>query len=93
MVSSTIASADEGVQLGPAADRVPDHRAAATAADREAVEQAGRYVGRAERQELLAGVDRLAPSGREGPRGHNIVGVGDDGHAERGRHRVLRSSR
>ena len=39
---------------------VPDHRAAAAAADRKAVEQAGRDVRRAEGQELLAAVDGLA---------------------------------
>ena len=70
------------VQLGPASDRVRQHRATPAAADREALEQAGRHIGRAKSEELLVGVDRLPAFGGERPSGHHVVGIGHDGDSE-----------
>ena len=47
--------------------------------------QAGRDVGAAEREELLVAVDGLAVPGAEGTARQDVVGVADDGDAERRR--------
>ena len=70
------------VQLGAAAHRRADGRAAAAAADGEAGQQPAGDVGGAQGQELLVGVDPLADAVGERPGGQHVVGVGDDGDAQ-----------
>ena len=66
-----------------------DHRrTAAAAADRKPLQQTGRDVGRAERQQLLVGADRRIVPGGEGPPGEHVVGEAD-GRDARGRERHL----
>ena len=67
-----------------AAHGVGDHRAAAAAADREALRAGRPRVGRAEGEELLVAVDGLAVAGGEGAGGQHVVGVGRRRDAERG---------
>ncbi len=62
-------------------DGVADRRAAAAAADREAVHQARAEVGGAERQQLALGVDALAAAVGERAPGQDVVGVADEGDA------------
>ena len=82
MVSSTVPIATSEYSWRATADRVGQHGPAPAAADREALEQAGRDIGRTEGEKLLVGVDRLTAFGGERPGGHHVVGVGHDGHAE-----------
>lgn len=44
----------------------------------------GGNVGAGEREQFLSGVDLFVVSGRECASGEHVVGVGDDGQAERG---------
>ena len=76
---------DQAGELGPAADRVADGGAAAAAADRESLQQAGAEVGGAEGEQLALRVDGLAVPRREGAAGEDVVGVADEGDAERRR--------
>ena len=81
---------DHAGELGPSAHRVPDGRAAAAAAHREAVHQSRGEVRGTQRQQLPLGVDAFVPAVREGPPGQDVVGVGHERDAQRRRHQGQR---
>ena len=79
-------------QLRPGARRLGHRRARRAAADREALEEAGREVGDAEADHLLVRVDRRAQTRRIGSREHARVGErheGDRDAAHEDRHEVV----
>ena len=78
---------DDAGELGAAPDRVTDRGPAPAAADREALQQARPDVGGAQRQQLALGVEPQVLPVRERAAGEHVVGVADEGDAERCRQR------
>ncbi len=80
---------DQRVQLAAAAGGCAERGAAAAAAHREAGQEPGTEVGRAEREQLPARVD-LTVAGAAGkrPGGQHVVGEPDEQHPESGDHQL-----
>ena len=74
---------DQAAELGALPDGVADGGAAAAAADRDAAAEPGAEVGAAEGEQLALRVDGLAVARGERAAGEDVVGVGDEGDADR----------
>ena len=73
---------DDTDELGVAAERGWHGGAAGARGDREALGESGGDVDRAERGELLVGIDAVVQPAGDRPTGQDVVGVADQGDAE-----------